>query len=272
MTKWFIGFAIAGFVWCMYAQRIAIEVMKPTGDIEFIREFTELLQRRDFGLAESRLDPSINRDTIRKSLIAISTILPKKPITKIRTEGFHFSKTFGDADNSTKTDLALAFFFTDQWYYVEAELNEAGDNRTISSINYSQLLRPIDEINAFSLAGKPPQSYLILAGTGIVSIFVLLSLATCATAHITWWRKVLWCIVIVISVSELTLVWNSGDIQFELLNLGIGAFPFGRDGPDGPYFVNLMAPIGAIVFWIFRRRWRPAGTSPQETQELIERF
>ncbi len=32
------------------------------------------------------------------------------------------------------------------------------------------------------------------------------------------------------------------------------------------------AILGVIVFWIFRRRWRPAGASPQETQELIERF
>lgn len=272
MAKWFIGFAIAGFVWCMYAQRVAIEVMKPTGDIEFIREFTELLQKRDFGLAEDRVDPSIDRDTLRRSLIAVSAILPEKPITGIRTEGFHFSKTFGNTDDSTRTDLALGFFFTDQWYYVQAELKETGDKRAIVSINYSQLLRPLDEINAFSLTGKPLKSYLILAATAVVSVFILLSLAACATANITWWRKILWCIVIAISVSKLTLAWSSGDTQFQLLNLGIGAFPFGRDGPDGPYFVSLMAPIGVIVFWIFRRRWRPAGASPQETQELIERF
>lgn len=104
----------------------------------------------------------------------------------------------------------------------------------------------------FSLAGRPVQNYLVLAGA-------VGSLLLCLTAAVLagWRRRWLWMVGSLLGVGQVALNWSTGEVFFEVARVALfGAGFVKAGGIADPWIVSFAVPVFAILFFLLRR-WTP---------------
>lgn len=103
----------------------------------------------------------------------------------------------------------------------------------------------------FTLVGKTPAHYLILAGA-VLSAALCLGSAIVASLRGRWG----WMILNLFGVGQFTLNWTTGAIAFQPLYFSIFGAGFLKGmGPADPWMIMAAFPIPAILFWSLGR-WR----------------
>lgn len=109
-----------------------------------------------------------------------------------------------------------------------------------------------DAASGFSLKGKSPGQYLMLAG---LVLFPLICLSAVVVA--AWRRRWGWMIGSLFGFSQVAVNWTTGQWGFQILYFGVlGAGAVKGAGPFDPWIVTLSLPIPAILFWVLKR-YRP---------------
>lgn len=104
----------------------------------------------------------------------------------------------------------------------------------------------------FSLAGRPVQNYLVLAGA--VGSFLL-----CLTAAVLagWRRRWAWMVGSLLGVGQVALNWSTGEVFFEVARVALFGAGFVKSGGVAdPWIVSFAVPVFAILFFALRR-WTP---------------
>lgn len=101
----------------------------------------------------------------------------------------------------------------------------------------------------FSVVGKSPLQYGVLAGVVLAPLFCLV------TAGVAGWRRRWgWMIFSLFGFGQLALSWNTGEWQFQALHFAVlSAGFFKGGGPFEPWILMLSLPIPAALFWVLRR-------------------
>lgn len=114
----------------------------------------------------------------------------------------------------------------------------------------------------FTLVGKSPVHYLILAGAAL-SAALCLGSAVVAGIRRRWG----WMILNLFGVGQFTLNWTTGAVAFQPIHIALFGAGFLKGmGPADPWWIMASFPIPAILFWSLGKwRKKAPGAKPGES-------
>jgi len=168
-------------------------------------------------------------------------------------------KVLGSHVNTTPEFKRYSFVYeyelTKQWIIADIILQSEKGHLQIEGIHAQQMTVSVERLNAFTLTGKSTLFLLFLGLTILIPVFVVCTAIVCWRTAIPR-RKWLWRIFVLLGFTQVTLNWTTGDLQF--LPLQINLLGAGFTKPFyGPLILQIGIPLGAILFWIWRRKWLP---------------
>ena len=125
----------------------------------------------------------------------------------------------------------------------------------INGINARQLPAPLSELTKFSLADKSADRYIFFFLFVAVPLFIVTSLFIMLFSKMPAKKKVLWFFIILLGSSpSLNMDWGTGATSFTLINVRLAGAGFTKWSLYSFWTLGFSVPIGAILFWIRRKR------------------
>lgn len=251
MQRWLAGIVLVVGILAGCDQRAYIAGITPKEDEEFATRYIALFQKSDFAAIEAPMAPNLKNAQLRPTLVLMATMLPAEPAVSIEVVGAEVTRS---AEGGSTTSLSLQYEFSKVWLLANITITRTNGATVVDGISFTPLQGSLKQINAFTMAGKPVASYLILAMAVLAPIFIVVSLICCIATPIPK-RKWLWCILVFVSVGSIGVNWTTGEASVAMIWVGVLNMGFWQIGVDGPYYFQTSVPVGAIAFWIRRRAW-----------------
>jgi len=228
------------------------------------------LRARDFDAIEKSLDKSLIDQNTRKNLEKMSAMIPVGEPRSVKVVGV--LNSHNQQTGTTSLDLTFEYEFPEKWMLMYVGTKEQNGTKVITGITVNTLIQSLEERNRFSLIGKQPVHYVVLACTISALLLTLYALIVCIrTKNLR--RKWLWILFILIGVGHFAVNWTSGEsgvnlLFVQLLSAGMASSYF------GPWILSFSIPLGAIIFLFkhYNRNPMQAASSlpdpaPQHEQE-----
>lgn len=207
---------------------------------------------------EARLDPSIDRNTLRAELIRMAALVPPQNPISVRTVGAH---RVWDSRKGTDKSVVLEYEFPSKWLLVELVVHAKDGNSTVTSFWVESESESLESANRFTLKGKTTHQYAILSAALGVLASTAYAFVLCLRTTIKR-RKWFWIILILLGVTKLSVNWTTGEISYHLVRILI---PPAWLTPEtyGPWTVSVSLPLGALLFIFVRKHLeKPEATPP----------
>jgi hypothetical protein len=242
------------------SQKAMLRTLAPPEADRFAREFVRDLRRGDTAATGPRLSPRLQQlPGVRDSIAGMVRFFPRGPVNGIELIG---AQVQVDAQ-ATRRFLEYQEQSAGGWAVIQLFLLEdEGGNRYVDAVHVSQIAAPLQRVNAFTLAGKGPRHWLMLAAAVGVTLFCLW--AAVLVIRTPMRRRWGWALVALVGGGKLTLNWTTGDIFATPLNLQLLGSAVARTGLAGPWLLSVAIPAGALMALLRRRRFLAGEREPGE--------
>jgi hypothetical protein len=234
----------------------------PREDEAFALQSVDALRQGRFDQVGDQLDPGIRNLQTRDALIRMHDAFPSAQPASIKTVDAGSVR----GRNGPTTHITLEYEFAPQimptsgrteliprsWLPAQIVIQRSHGTRNIRSLTVIPTSRSYEEVNEFTFADKGISQYAGLSLALGVAGFTLYALVLCIRSKI---GKIKWILLIPILVGLLrvTVNWTTGQwmftslaVQIPPVNMGVQAY--------GHWQIIINAPVGAIVFLLYRRR------------------
>ncbi|QFT56314.1 hypothetical protein [Microbulbifer sp. THAF38] len=230
------------------SAELAENSLEPKEEVDFAKDYLNRFLQGDFDYVKSLIDPVISDELSPELLERMLGYVPEGKLLSTELIGSEVKAT-----SSTWTgNFVFEYHFEGGWALANAAIKRAGGKTTIIGLNVYRTSASQKELNRFSLFGKLPLHYLVLATTFLVPIFILVTLVICIKTPIQQ-RKWLWILFILFSVGAIKLNWTTGAYQIKLLSFHLFGGGAVSASEHAPLILTAGFPLGAIVFWFKRR-------------------
>jgi fatty acid hydroxylase family protein len=168
----------------------------------------------------------------------------------------------GNKGSSVTTAVTFEYEFSGKWLQASVVLQDKGNGIHIAGINVIPLPNSLENTYKFTLNDKPAINYIFLAATCIVPIFILVALIVCIRTPIPR-KKWLWVIFILFGFMSVHLNWTDSTVNINPLYFNIFGAGFMRSSPYSPVILTVSFPLGAILFFLKRRKWISTVSPPK---------
>ncbi|WP_250623883.1 hypothetical protein [Pinirhizobacter soli] len=208
-----------------------------------------------------------NPDSLAK-LRDISTRMPSGTPTSVKLVGTNTFERWesGKAKQATY-NLSYEYQFEHVWLVVNVVLVNSGDRTEIVGLREGTHDESLEQLNAFSLAGKGPLQWLFLLGVIAMPLFCLFALVTCVRTPMRR-RKVWWALFTLVGVVTVTMNWTTGDVSVRLIWFQLFSAS-GTAQPYGPWQLALSFPLGAVWFLVRRRNLIAVSPPPLPDENVV---
>ena len=213
------------------------------------KSYVEDIRTRNFAPVEARIDARYRDAALRGKLEAMAADFPNEAPKTIKVVGSNIVTING----RTSYNFTYEYEFPHGWVLGHITYTGSGGDMVIAQMDIHPMRLSLEQANAFTLAGKTPAYLGFLALAVLLPIFTIGTAIACARTRVPK-RKWLWIIFILIAFPACSLNWTTGAWAinpFSLIFLG-GGF---KSAPYGPVILQIGFPLGAILFWIRRRKW-----------------
>jgi hypothetical protein len=228
--------------------------------------YIELLRDHQYGQIEKDIDPSLQTPGLHQALVTMAEVMPRQPPVSIKVVGVHTVHGPG----FYKSNYTFEYQYADRWLLINVAVQKKNGLSTIIGFNVNTLPDSLEATNRFTLAGKHPLQYLVLAGAVAVPLFILYALVACIRTPVPK-RKWLWILFILLGVCTFSVDWTTG--QWSLKPVSVLLFGAAATRPVyGAWTLSIALPLGAIWFLARRPRFLQAGTQPVVPPELPKAY
>jgi hypothetical protein len=222
------------------------------------RKYIDLLRHGQMDEIEHALDPSIAGPATGATLAKMAAFFPGGEPTSVTLVGAHSIH----GPQSSTVNLTFEYEVAGKWLLSNVAIKKHDGVKTIVGFNVYPQSAALETQNRFTLRGKSPVQYAVLAMAVVVPLFTLWALVNCIRTKLKG-RKWPWIVFILIGIGRLAVNWTTGAwgiSPFFVQLLGVSAFaPL-----YGPWTLGVSLPLGAAVFLLARRNLsRPAADSAQ---------
>jgi hypothetical protein len=228
------------------SQQQMLEKFSTPEDQAVAKAYISDLQARKLDVIENDIDSSIKSPDTHAMLVHMAGFLPGGSPTSIKLIGAQ--RIYNPAGIVTNT--TFEYQWNNKWIICNVAVQKL--TKTIVGINVYLRKESLEQQNRFTLTGKSPAQYAILAGAVLAFSLTLYALWACIrTKGLA--RKWLWIIFIVFGFGLLSTNWSTGAVGYQLIYVTL--FSAGAFAPYyGPWTIAMSVPVGAVAFlW---RRWR----------------
>lgn len=232
------------------SQQQMLQKFSTPADQAVAEAYISDLQARRFDAIEKDLDPSIKTPDVHATLVRMAGFFPAGAPTSIKLVGAH--RMYSPAGVQTST--SFEYRWGDKWLLCSIAIQKTKTTITILGFNINPEKESLEDQTRFTLAGKSPAQYAILAGAVLAFSLTLYALVICIRTR-GLRRKWLWILFILVGFGLLSANWTTGEVGYQLVYITL--FSAGAFAPlYGPWTITMSAPVGAMVFlW---RRWQRA--------------
>ena len=201
---------------------------------------------------QSLIEPSL-RPKLPAALAQIRSALPRGTGRQVRLVDASFTVTDLNGQRRRLSYLGYELDAGGKHALVRIQILRQDAKAQITSLYLNTLPASAEQLGGFSLSGKSPPQYIILALTGLSLVTILLSevvLVMTGRIRLKW----LWFLGCLFGYSQISIDWSTGAMDFMPLNIQLlGAFAL-KAGVLAPWRVGFGIPVVSIIFLIMRRR------------------
>jgi hypothetical protein len=141
-------------------------------------------------------------------------------------------------------------------YSIMVALEELEENNKalIMRVNIEFLSPQEKQIGEFSLKDKSFFHLTFLAAAILIPAFILLTLIQFIRLPEAC-QKSRWLVFITLGVMNFHLNWFTGGLTFDFLSVSLLGAGVSKLGAYDPWIISVSLPIGALLFWIKRKKW-----------------
>jgi hypothetical protein len=210
--------------------------------------FIQNLRDGQLDVIEARIDPELRRPGLRDTFEAMRKLIPSGEPDSVQLVGAQTN-----IQNSVRTvNLTFEYQFGEEWLLINCATRAAGEQVTIVGLNVHVLTESLEKQNRFTLVGKSPLQYTVLAAMVLAAGLSLFALVACAR-HKGLRRKWAWVLFILFGFGILSVNWSTGawvikPLYFQLFSAGASSSPY------GPWELSVAVPLGALIYLFNRGR------------------
>ena len=236
----------------------------PQEEAQLGRRYVELVRARDFAPIEAALDPQYRDESFSSVMESLSLIFPSGEPKSVKVVGSRVTLS----SNFTTYNLSYEYEFPDRWIVANILLGRTADATLIQGIHMNVFSESLERTHALNLLEKSIPHYIVLTIAILVVSFVLTTFVACLRTPIGK-GKWLWAVFVLVGIGQLTFNWTTRDLGLSLTAIeipGVGFFkPF-----YGPILLRIGFPLGAVLFWINRKRWLAAHTEKTRAPSVFQ--
>ena len=233
------------------SQEELLEKFTPKAEVEFAKKYFSLFQSEDYETIEESIDANLKNSDLRSQLVQIANFFPKESPKKIDIVG---SRTFEMADN-WQANLTFQYEFSQNWLIANIVLERIEDgDLVVKGVNVNPIQDSLQNINKFTLKDKSVIHYIFLTLAVLTPLFIVVTFVFCLRTPIKK-RKWLWSIFVLLGFVQCTINWSTGEIFYQLISFNLLGAGFFYGNQFGPVMLKIAFPLGAIMFWIRRKKF-----------------
>ena len=209
-------------------------------------EQIDLLRDHHFELLESRMDPSIRTPGLRAMLENMARALPPGAPSERKLVG-----AYASIDNGQRsTNLTWQYRYGQKYVLASCAFARRGDQLVILGMEVRPLAASLESASRLDFKNKSLRHYLVALAALLAPLLTLAALIACVLDR-KLERKWAWVLFIILGVSQTSLNWTSGEIDFSpasvlLFSVGWAA------GIYSPWTVSVAVPVGAVAYVVRR--------------------
>ena len=211
-------------------------------DDRFARAYIDSVRLGRLEYAMSVMAPALaGRADLRDSLAAIAGYMPAGTLDSVRLIG---ANRFTSA-SVDRVQLVYELHSANGWGVTAVTVARDSGGRYVAAMHAERLAESLEVANAFTLRGKGPGHYLMIA--------VMLACAGAAfyTATLAirtpMRRRWLWALFALVGAGTIVFNWSTGEVGFQLLQLLLFDAAFQRSSAASPWIFSAAFPIGAFL-------------------------
>lgn len=228
-------------------QNAVFDRLIPQEEARQAQVFVAKIAARDYAAIDEALVPALKTPDLVPRLEEMSRMLPPGPPTSVKTVGANTLMAGG----VTTYEITLEYEYPDTRLLAAVAMERHDDKLQLKGINFVPRTQSLEEENRFTLDGKGPLHYLVLALAVAIPLFVLYALVLCARTRFPR-RKWLWLLFVAVGLVQFHFNWSTGDWGVQPLSFLLLGSGFAKSGPYAPWIFTIALPVGAIVFLLRR--------------------
>ena len=258
-----------------------MKMITPPEDEAVAKNYIAFLRQGQFDQIRKDLDPKMADAFDRATFEKMRALIPAGEPTSVKVVGAYTNVSkFTGSESIREVNLTFEYQFPGKWLLINVATRKQSDVATIIGFRVQPLSDSMENVNKFTLAGKSPRQYAMLALVCFVPLLILCALIACIRTKMLK-RKWLWIIFILIGIGKVTMNWSTGKLSliqetvnatgghsynFDFLSFQLfGASAFAQ--PYGPWILSVSLPFGAILF-LLKRKSLAGGTPPPFKRQL----
>ena len=234
----------------------------PKAEATFARDYLQKLHERSFEHVKAYLDPALAAQVPDQKLEEVAQHFPGGKVISTELVG---SQT-NVVNSIWHGNFSFEYRFEGGWAVANVVLKRTGEQLSVLGFNVYRTDASQREINKFALQGKSAWHYTILALAVTVPVFIIATFIVCLRTPIPR-RKWLWVLFILGGIGSISMNWTTGASEFQLLQYLLLGGAAMAASEHAPWVISAGFPLGAVIFWLKRRKFIVSGVVQPGTPE-----
>jgi hypothetical protein len=249
-----------------------LDIVKPVD--EFARGYISNIISGSLDSCFAKTDPEILTDSFKNFISNANHNL--KNVTLKKYNIVDESGTIGvgtDAGKYEYYSLGYEYEMENSYVLFVVNVSKKDGKFSVTACNGSFLQAPLSVLTEFTLKHRSIPQYIFLVITILMPIFILATLFVMLFSKMTIKKKIAWVfIILLISLPRFYMNWGTGQFGFNLININLIDAGYSRPNLYSYWMLYFNVPIGAIIFWVKRKRLlqepMPAYIEPEIPDEV----
>jgi hypothetical protein len=230
-------------------QQASLDASMPQDESAAARSVMAQLLARDFDGVERKLSSRTRTPLVRSQLEQIAAALPESAPRTVRNVAAHWFIS----PSAATYDLSFEYEFENAWVLANVVLERRDSLLTVLGIHVTRQAQPLATIHRFSLQGKTLLHYAVFGLAIVIPIFCVFTLIACVRAE-RFAKKWVWLLFVLFGVMRFRLNWTDGVWSLQPIAVTLLGAGFMRTGLVSPWILSISLPLGAILYWVKRRK------------------
>lgn len=240
---------IAIFCFCGCSYEDLADKLIPEAESEYAKDFLQKIQDRDFEYVKSQIDAELIGDVTDEKLLEIAEYFPTGELISVEIIGSQ-THTF---NSQWQGNFSFEYQFSDGWAVANTAMKQVDGKPSVIGFNVYRTTASQRDLTAFSAAELTPIRIILLLLTVLIPAFMIF---TCYKVYKTPIpvKKKRWYFFSVLGIFGFSFNWTTGVLNYQLATvklLGVGVV---AAGPHAPWILSFTLPLGAVVFWVKRKK------------------
>jgi hypothetical protein len=211
------------------------------------KTYFDQLRNREYSDIQNAPSKRIKDPNLQATLAGVAAHIPNEDPTSVKTVGAYVRCN----NHTCETTITLEYKFPSQWLLFKVVSESEDGEYSVTGVWVQPLTESLEDSNRFTLRGKSFYQYIVLSLAVLLPTFTIYIFVLCVRTK-GLKGKWMWAIFIPFGFGKLSILWTTGESQFQLLAAQI---PTASAHAQfyGPWVIAISIPIGAILFWLYER-------------------